>query len=70
MVEAVIRALIGLALLVLCVFLVVWVLGTLGIVIPAMVLHILYVIAVLIGILYLWRLFGGMISGPWFPPRA
>lgn len=51
MVEAVIRLLIGLCLLVLCVFLITWVLGALGIVIPAMVLKILWIIVALIAIL-------------------
>lgn len=51
MVEAVIRLLIGLCLLVLCVFLIVWVLGAIGIVIPATVMKILWVIVALIAIL-------------------
>jgi hypothetical protein len=56
MVEAVIRALITIAVFVLCFFLVVWFLGEIGIVLPATVLHILIVIAVLIAILILYRI--------------
>ena len=40
MVEAVIKTLIGLCLLVLCVFLIVWVLGEIGIVLPAFAVEI------------------------------
>lgn len=57
MVEAVIRAMIAIGVIALCVVLVVWALGEFGIVIPAMVLHILVVIAVLIVILILYRIF-------------
>ena len=41
MVEAVIRTLIGLCLLVLCVVIVLWVLTTIGIVIPAMAMKVI-----------------------------
>ncbi len=68
--EAVIRALIGLCVLALAFFLCVWVLGALGVALPAMVITILKVIFVLIAILYLVRLFAPAISGfTWWPPR-
>lgn len=66
MLEAVIRLLIGLCLLVLCVFLVLWVLAQLGIVIPATVLHILWVIVALIAILIIVRALRPF-AGAWLP---
>jgi hypothetical protein len=51
MIEAVIMALIYLALVVLAIYVVLWVLGELGLVIPAQVLKILWVIVVLIALL-------------------
>jgi hypothetical protein len=51
MIEAVIFALIYLALLVLAMYLVLWVLGELGITIPANVIKILWIIVALIAIL-------------------
>jgi hypothetical protein len=59
MVERVIYALLYLCGLMLCYFLIVWVLGGIGIHIPAMVLNILMVVMVLVAILVLWRLFAG-----------
>lgn len=72
MVEAVIRALIYICVIVLLFFLIVWVLGTIGIVIPAMVVTILKVILALVCVLVLWRLLGPWVSGAslWGPgPR-
>ena len=57
MVEAVIRALIAIGVIALCIVLVVWALAEFGLVIPPLVLHILIVIAVLIVILVLYRIF-------------
>lgn len=56
MLEAVIRFLIWLCVIVLCVVVFLWVLGMLGIVIPPKVMTILYVIAALIALLFLVRL--------------
>ena len=70
MVEAVIRALIAIGILALCVVLIVWALGEFGIVIPAMVQHIILVIIILIAILILARMFWPFLGGAsWFPPR-
>lgn len=66
MVEAVIRCLITICLVALCCFLVIWVLGELGIAIPIMVMRILYVIAVLICILVLYRMIIGPYWGRWW----
>ena len=63
MVQAVIRALIFICVLALCVVLVVWVLGVLGLAIPPMVIKILYVIAMLVAILILYRLLSPHIGG-------
>lgn len=61
MFEAIIRALLYICGLVLCYFLVLWVLGELGIAIPMMVAHVLAIMLALVCILILWRLFS-----PWF----
>jgi hypothetical protein len=57
MFEAIIRALLYICGIALCYFLIIWVLGEIGIMIPAMVLKILLVMLVLVCILVLWRLF-------------
>jgi hypothetical protein len=68
--EALIRALIYLCCIALCFFLCVWVLGELGIALPAMVIVILKVIFVLIAILILVRLFAPFVTGfNFFPPK-
>jgi hypothetical protein len=59
MVERVIYALIYICGIALCYFLIIWVLGSIGIHIPAMVLNIMLVVLVLVAILILWRLFAG-----------
>jgi hypothetical protein len=56
MLEAVIRFLITMCLIALCVFLVIWVLGAIGIVLPAMVIKIIWIIAALVAVLFLVRL--------------
>ncbi len=61
MVEAIIRALLYICAIVLCYFLIVWVLEAIGIAIPVMVLHVIMVMLVLVCILILYRLFS-----PWF----
>ncbi len=66
MVEAVVKALIALCLIVLCVFLALWVFAQLGIVLPAMVINILWVIVVLVCILVVYRLLKPVIGG-FFP---
>lgn len=66
MVEAVIKALITICLIVLIAVVVVWVLGSIGIYIPTNVLHILWVILALICILILVRLLRPVIGG-WIP---
>lgn len=66
MVERIIYALIYLCGIALCFYLIIWVLGVLGIHLPGMVVNILMVVLVLVAILILWRLFAG--SGiPWWP---
>lgn len=66
MVERVIYALIYLCGIMLCYFLIVWVLGAIGLHLPPMVLNILLVVLILVAILILWRLFAG--SGiRWWP---
>jgi hypothetical protein len=57
MIERVIYALLYICGIALCYFLIIWVLGQIGIHIPAMVLNILLVMLVLIAILVLVRLF-------------
>lgn len=66
MFEAVVRGLIGLCLLVAAFFLVLWVLGQLGIVLPAIIVTIAKVILVLIAILVLYRMLKPH-SGGWLP---
>lgn len=56
MVETVIKGLIAIVLLVACVFLIVWVLGSIGIVIPDVIVKLIYVIAVLIALLIIYRM--------------
>jgi hypothetical protein len=59
MVERVIYALIYLCGIALCFYLIIWVLGAIGIHLPPMVVNILVVVLVLVAILILWRLFAG-----------
>lgn len=69
MIERVIYALLYICGIVLCYFLIVWVLGAIGLHLPAMVLNILMVMLALIAILVLVRLFVG--SGiKWWPDRG
>jgi len=60
---ALIRALIYLCVIALCFFLVLWVLGELGIMLPAMVIVILKVIFVLIALLVLYQLLWPLMAG-------
>jgi hypothetical protein len=60
--EALIRALIYLCVIALCFFLSLWVLGELGIMLPAMVITILKVIFILVAILILVRLFAPFVT--------
>jgi hypothetical protein len=55
MVEVVIKGLIALVILAICVFLIIWVLGAIGIVIPDTIVKLIYVIAVLIALLFIYR---------------
>jgi hypothetical protein len=59
----VIRALLYLCCIALCFFLVLWVLGELGIALPAMVVVILKVIFILVAILILYQLFTPYFGG-------
>lgn len=59
MVERVIYALIYICGIALCYFLIIWVLGAIGLHIPPMVANILLVVLILVAILVLWRLFAG-----------
>ena len=66
MIEAVIRFLIGLCLLVAAVFLVLWVIAAIGLAIPAMVVKILWIVVALIALLWLFRLLRPY-AGNWLP---
>jgi hypothetical protein len=66
MVERVIYALIYICGIALCYFLIVWVLGAIGLHLPAMVMNILLVVLVLVAILILWRIFAGA-GIQWWP---
>lgn len=61
--ERVVRALIYLCVVGICFFLCIWVLGMLGVALPAMVLTLLKVIFVLVALLVLVRLFYPVFSG-------
>lgn len=63
MVESLIVTLIWIAVVVGCVFLVLWVLGQIGLALPPRVVQIAWVIAVLIILLILWRSFGSALPG-------
>jgi len=63
MVESVIMMLIYLCLLVGVIYLVIFVLGQLGIAIPPPIMNIIWVIVLLIAILILWQTFGGLLRG-------
>ncbi len=63
MVENVIILLIYIALLVGLVYLAVWVMGKLGIPIPAMLMNIVWIIVVLIVLLLCWRALSPFIGG-------
>jgi len=63
MVEQVIMMLIYLCLLVGVVYLVIYVLGQLGIAIPPPLMNIIWVIILLIALLILWQTFGGRLRG-------
>ena len=66
MVEAVIRFLIGLCLLVAAVYLVLWVLGAIGLAIPTIIVRIIWVVVALIALLWLFRLLRPH-TGNWLP---
>lgn len=66
MVEAVIRSLIAICFAVLCVVLILWVLGTIGLMIPQNVVHIIFVILALICILIIYRMLKP-VAGGWLP---
>jgi hypothetical protein len=66
MFEALIRALISLCLLALAFFLILWVLGEVGIALPAMVISIIKVIFVLVAILVLFNLLWPFVQGRWW----
>lgn len=70
-VEAVIRALLYLCAIALVFFLCLWVLASLGVALPVMVITILKIMFVLVAILVLVRLFWPIVSNAsWFPPRG
>lgn len=69
--EAVVRALLYLCAIALVFYLTIWVLGAIGLQLPAMVVTILQVMFVLIAVLVLVRLFWPTLAGiTWFPPRG
>jgi hypothetical protein len=59
MIERVIYALLYICAIALCYFLIIWVLGAIGLHLPAMVMNVLLVMLVLIAVLVLVRLFMG-----------
>lgn len=59
MIENIIKALIVIVLIAAMAWLVVYVLGVIGFAIPQAAVAIIYVLALLLIILYLWRAFGG-----------
>jgi hypothetical protein len=63
MVESVILLLIQICIVVGVCWLVIWVLGMLGVGLPERVIQIFWVIVVLVVLLLLWRTFGGVLSG-------
>jgi hypothetical protein len=63
--SAIVRALIMVCCVVLAVWLVIWVLGELGLALPAMVVKILWLIAVLLIILFLVRTLWPAVSSRW-----
>lgn len=67
MFESVIMLLIYIALIVGVAYLVIWVLGQLGISLPPMVVKVFWVIVVLVIILMLWHLIGPSISSGHLP---
>lgn len=67
MVENVIILLIYIAILVGLVYLAVWVMGRLGIPIPATLMNVVWVIVVLIVLLLCWRALSPFIGGRLFP---
>lgn len=67
MFERFIRFLIAILLIGACVFLLVWVLGIVGLVIPHTIVMIFYAIAVLVCILIAWRFFGAYVGNPFGP---
>jgi hypothetical protein len=69
MIERVIYALLYICAIALCYFLIIWVLGAIGLHLPAMVMNVLLVMLVLIAILVLVRLFMGSGIKFWPGPR-
>lgn len=62
MVEKIIRALILLCALAICVYLVIFVLGAIGLTIPVAIIPIIWVLALLVALLILWRAFGSSLG--------
>jgi hypothetical protein len=70
MFENFIRFLIAVVLIAACYWLAIWVLGSMGIILPHMVEVCIMVLAVLLIILVAWRAFGGLLGGfTLWPPR-
>ena len=64
MIDAVIYALITICVIVLVVYLVIWVLGQIGVPLPANVMRVIWVIVALLCILVLWHLLSGVVRIP------
>ena len=65
--ERVIRALLYLCVIAICFYLIIWVIGVLGVAIPGVIITILKVMFVLVAILVLVRLFYPFVQGQnWF----
>jgi hypothetical protein len=64
MIDAVIYALISICVIVLVVYLIVWVLGAIGVPIPPNIMKVVWVIVALLCILVLWHLLSGVVHVP------
>jgi hypothetical protein len=64
MIDAVIYALISICVIVLVVYLVIWVLGQIGVPLPANVMRVIWVIVALLCVLVLWHLLSGVVHVP------
>lgn len=67
MVTRVLQFLVAVVLIAILVYLTLWVLAIVGIRIPSQIEALLWVLALLLVLLYAWRLFGGYVGNPFRP---